>query len=375
MRKCRKAIALLSVGLLLFGCGGSDEEESVVSTKPVNEGDYRIAIPFQSSNARQTHVEFNNGREVNIDAVGEGLLRYSKERFSTSSYYLQEGQILDRDTLQVGTTLEDKEGILGFKSAENPYGLNPEKGSSIPVSSSVTIEVGTAEHKTIPVIDVFEVNFIQDLEKDAEIKGISLAIILNPTIVDATGATHTIADEQLKTLGEEAARFLFTYVKSLPSVASDTPIMIALFRQDSSDTTLAGSFFASGYGEKSIDQFDDIDEKWVIFSSDEAAKLDGQISSQFDAVKKALFQYLPNDIGMVGKGLFIDNQLDQLQIDVTTRAKTHTENVGVVQYIRELLANFTSSDYAISVRINADLEYYAMLSRSKGSSDTSVIMY
>lgn len=374
MKKTKGLLVTMSLVLLLVGCG-SKEEENVVSTQPVNEGDYRIAIPFQPSNARQTHIEFNNGREVNIAAVGEGLLRYSKEHFSTSSYYLQEGQILDRDTLQVGTTLEDKEGILGFKSADNPYGLNPEKGSSIPVDAKTTIKVGTGENKTIPVIDVFEVNFVQDLDKDAEIKGISLAIVLNPTIVDETGTEYTIADEQLSILGEEAARFLFTYIKTLPSVASDTPVMITLFRQDASDNTLPGRFFASGYGKKSIDRFDAINEQWVIFPSANAEKMDAQISSQFNAVRKALFQYLPNDIGVVGRGLFVENQLDQLQIDITTRAKTHTENVGVVQYVRELLSNFTSSDYSIAVRVNTDLEYYAMLSRGKGSSDTNVIMY
>ncbi len=368
MKKTSRLFVLMFLAVALFACSSDTQEEGTITTSPVNEGGYRIAIPFESSDATQIHVNYNRS-SADIDAIGKGLQRLSKEHFSTGTYYLQDGQILQHDDLV--KTFSNKESLLGRKSAENAFGLNPEKGSSLPINETQSIKVGT---DTVPVGDVIEYNFVKDSNKDAQIEGIAFAIVLTPNVVGEDGQKYTIKDKQLKVIGEEAGRNLMTYVKDLPEVGNNTPVMIALFKATSEDDTLPGTFFAKGYGKSNIDNFTAINEKYAVIPSDTASKLDPQVVSQFDAVKKSLFRFLPNDIAIIGQGFFVDDQLDRLMITISTQGKTQIQNEAVVQYVKELLANFNSDSYKVIVKMNANTDTYAMLQREKGSMDVSVIM-
>lgn len=355
--------------VFISGCTSSqdDNKDGVISTKAISDEGYRMAIPFHSSDMTQVHVQFNRG-SYDIEAAGKGLQRYAREHFSTSSYYLQDGQLLNKENTVTGT---NSEALLQRKSGDNPFGLNPEKDTQLPISASQSITVGSS---TIPIVDIFEYDFITDLKEDADIEGIAFAIILSSTVNDEQGNTYTINDEQLRIIGEEAGRNLLTYIKDMPEVSNNTPIMIALYKNGTGDANLPGTFFAVGYGKNSIDSFTNVNEQWVIIPSDAANDLDAQIATQFTNVKNALFKFLPNDIGMIGKGFFIDNQLYELQLTITTQGKTYVQNEAVVQYVNELLSNFSGDNYTITVKVKANTETFAMIHRERGSSSTEVIM-
>ena len=367
---------MLSLALCLSGCNSSDSEDEneITVVEAINEGDYRIAIPFAYSDARQTHIQFNRSG-YDVDAVGEGLLRYSKDYFDPDKYYLQEGQILTRNTLQAGLIYGDKEGLLGSKSTSNPYGLNPENGMNLPAEDGVTITAKAGSGGTIPVIDVFEVNFITELEEDADIKGISLAIVLNPNVVDAEGKSHVISDTNLKTYGEEAGRNLVAYLMKQPGISSKTPILVALFKAESSDDSLPGTFISVGYGKGGINSFSDVNESWVIFPGTKAESMDSTLVAEFNSIKEKLHDFLPNNTDIIGKGFFVDNRISKLMISVHMQAKTYTEKLGVTQYTYELLSQFSNTDMEITVQINGDDETYAMIKRAKGSNKCEVITY
>lgn len=372
MRKYKIGMFLLMFCMVLAGCGKEkvQEEKVVITTEPIEEGGYRTVHPFNASDAREVHTIMNLS-SYDMNAAGKGLERYSKKYFSTDSYYLQDGQLLTRDRLQINQSEVDPEGLLNRNSADNPYGLNPAKGTTIPVGDGVTIKVGSS---TIPIIDLIEYDFVQESKKDAEIKGISVAIILNPNIVDADGKKHTISNENLKLIGEEAGRKLITYLKTLPEVGANTPVMIGLFQLDAKDASLGGSYLALGYGKQGIDRFESLDETWVIIPSEEASKLDAQTSAQFTAVKNSLKNVLPNDVGIIGRGFYIDKRLNSLHLTVTTTGKSYSENLSVVQLMVGLLDNFNDDSYSVTVRIEANLETIAMLQRNAGSKEIKTIM-
>lgn len=371
MRKFNKIFLslILLVGLFaMSGCSSDDEStDATIVTQAITEDGYRIAIPFKSSDMTKVHVDYNRGY-YDIEAVGKGLQRYAKEYYKTSDYYLQDGQLLTRDNTVSSTNTER---LLGRKSGDNPFGLNPENGSSLPISNSQSIIVGNS---TIPIVDVFEYDFITDLSENADIEGLAFGIVLTSTVTDADGNTHTINDDQLRIIGEEAGRNLLTFIKDMPEVSNNTPIMIALYNNNSEDSNLGGTFFAVGYGRSSIDSFQSVNEQWAIIPSDSASDLDAQLVSQFNSVKNALFKFLPNDIGMIGKGFFIDNQIYELQLTITTQGKTYVQNAALVQYVNELLSNFSGDSYSITVKVNANTETFAMLHRERGSSSVTAIM-
>lgn len=370
MRKFNKiflSIILLIGVFAMSGCSSDDEStDATIVTQAITEDGYRIAIPFKASDMTKVHVDYNRGY-YDIEAVGKGLQRYATEYYNTSDYYLQDGQLLTREN----TVSSNTERLLGRKSGENPFGLNPENGSNLPISDSNSIKVG---NNTIPIVDVFEYDFITDLNEGADIEGLAFGIVLTPTVTDADGNTHTIQDDQLRIIGEEAGRNLLTFVKDMPEVSNNTPIMIALYKNNTGDANLGGTFFAVGYGRSGIDSFKSVNEQWAIIPSDSASDLDAQLVSQFNSVKNALFKFLPNDIAIIGKGFFVDNQIYELQLTVTTQGKTYVQNAAVVQYVNELLSNFSGNHYSITVKVNANTETFAMLHRERGSNNITAIM-
>lgn len=363
-----KWIVFLCVILLLSACGSgsSNKDQNVVVTEPIVAGDYKILSSFASSDTRQTHVEFNRGW-YDREAIGKGLMHYSKQHFSPDTYYLMEGQVFSRNDLLVGVEDGDLEGLLGRKSSDNPYGLNPELGSFI----NGDISVGPT---TTPIVDIFEINFTKEASNDPEVDGISLAIVVTPNIVDADKNDKTLSDDVLMKAGEQAAVTIVEYLRKKPEIGNKTPIYITLFKASSTDDTLPGVFFGESFAKDSV-AITKINEQWAIFPSDTATALDGAVAQQFDALKSQMHMIIPNDIGIIGKGKFVDNKLDSLQITVTSQAKTYTESSAIIQSVNELLGNFESDEFEISVRFINENDAYAMIKREKGSKKTTVIIY
>lgn len=366
-------VVLLCMVMGLVSCS-SDENagDKAIVTEPIVAGDYKILKTKASNDTRKTHIDFNRGW-YDREAVGNGLTKYSKEHFSPESYYMMEGQIISRDDLKAGITMEDTEGLLDRKSEQNTYGLNPAKGTTMPINTAgTTITVG---EKTILIADIFELDFVQEASDDPKVKGISLAIVLNPNTYDGEGNEITIDDDTLYKIGEEASISLLDYLHKDPAIGNSTPICMMLFKAQSSDDSLPGVFMAKGYGKESI-SFSRIKEQWVLFPSTDAEKLDPVLSSQFNSVKEGIFMIVPNDIGVIGKGKFDDDRLTKLQITVQTQAKTYTELMAILQTTNELLQNFDSDSYEITVRfVNNTNDFFAMIKREQGSKDTEVIYY
>lgn len=357
--------------IVLAGCSkGNDNEENKIVTEPVEEGGYRTVYPFEASDAREVHTVMNLS-PYDVMSAGKGLERYAKDYFSTDSYYLQDGKLLTRDRLMTNQSENDTEGLLNRNNKENPYGLNPTSGSTIPVDDQTTITVGS---NTVPIVDVIEYDFVKDASSDADIEGIAVSIILNPNIVDEKGNQHTLSEKSLRLVGEEAGRKLVDYLKTLPEVSANTPVMVGLFEINSEDASLGGTYLALGYGSESIDHFESVEEDWVIIPSQAASDIDPQIVSQFNTVKNSLQNVLPNDVGIIGKGFYIDNELDALMLNVETTGKTYSENLSVVQLLVTLMEHFNGDSYQITVKVNANQNTFAMLQRAKGEKDISVIM-
>ena len=366
-----KLIWLFCFVVLVSACSSGsndkkDEDKTIVSDA-LTEGDYRIITSKSSSNTRLTHADFNRGAS-GLD-VGKGLMENSKKHFSVDSYYLSEGQLIRRGELQGGID-SNKEVLLRHESEENSYGLNPKIDADFKVSNSTTIKSVNA---TIPVSDVYELNFKKSAES-SEVDGISLCIVLNPIVMDKDGVEHTMSDDILFQYGSEQAMKLINFLRKKPEVGNSTPIYIMLYNRNSSDLTLPGVFIGEGYGKDNI-SLTKISEKWAIFPSDRATSLDSITAQQFNAVKKELQMIIPNDTGIVGRGKFVDDRLDTLQITITAQAITYTEISAIVQRMNDLMNTFDSDGYEIIITIVNNNEPIAMLKRNKNTRDVIVITY
>lgn len=355
-----KIVGFLCLIIMISGCSSKSEtnKENVIVSSPVVKGEYQVLSHLASNDTRQTHVEFNRGF-YDRNAIGSGLVEFSKAHFDPSEYYLMEGQILSRNDLQTGVVFDDKSGLLGRRSDDNEYGLNPASDSQLRISNTAEITVGS---KTTPIVDIFELNFTKEAVDKPNIDGISLAIVVSSEVVDKDGKTHKIEDDMLLVIGEQAALTVIDFLRKKPEIGNKTPIYITLFNATSTDDSLPGTFIAQSFGKEGV-SFKKINEKWVLFPSSEATTMDPAFSQQFELMRKELFLIIPNDTGVIGKGKFVDNQLTTLQITVRSQAKTYTEAMAVVQTMRSMVASLGNDHMSISVRFINDEEVYAMIEK------------
>ena len=340
--------------LVLSGCShdnGDSDIENLVETQALEKGDYGATLPFKSSDSRQQH---NLRARSLIDSmyIGTGLLQYSKEYFSINNYTIQEGQFLGFDELR---------SLLGRTSDTNPDGMNPASGSSFDTGNGMI-------NAPVLVRDIYEVDFM----KGSDLHGISLAIVFNNNVSEnGTGeVTTAVTDEKLRAFAEDAVRRLITdFMRKQPEIGDTIPIYVALYKDSSKDDMLPGAYFANAYFEGRTGNFSSIDEKWVMFPSQEATSLEGTVALQFTQMKNSLYGYLPDDVNMIGKGKFESSSLKELHIDIEMYAKTATEAISLTQYVKTLLSTFTSLDYKIIVEVSCQNETIATMVRQSGSSD------
>ncbi len=352
-----KKISIVLLSILLVGCSSAQTEPTVNVINTAEVGEYAYVLPFESTEIRYSHVS------ADATEIGAGMERYAKKYFPVDEYYAMEGQIIsDYDSLF-------KPLIKLRESEENPQGLNPSTGSLFDTGTSL----GQVVLENNIILDLFEMNF---LDKDTgELAGIAITLVArdaNKTIIDGVEKEFTIGEDQLYNYMSNAGRKLESYMRNLPLVG-DVPIMIALYNIASSDDTLAGGFIGEGLFEGRLGQFNRVSEEWVLYPSVEAFNIDATVYTQFNNFKSSLTGFIEENIGVIAKGLYVDDSLNKLIIQVNTYVKTYSEAHALTQYCIELLNNFTSDTYSIVVEIKLSDETISVIQRDIATDKAEVI--
>lgn len=361
----RNKIILLSLCLVLLSGCGSDDTPKSKEINAVIQGDYNVLLPLDTSDSRNRHSSKQPGSMFDVFEIGKGLYDRSKKHFSPDSYIQKEGDVL---------TFKKLQKLLGRQSNSNDIGLNPEAGTSFDTGDGQVVD------SPFIVDDIYEIDFM----KGDELSALSIAIVLQPDQKTdaftenkvAYEKTTTISEATLRAYGEEAARKLVSYLRSQPQVGDGMPIYVTLYNVSSADNTLPGSFIAESYFKPNSrsSSFDAIEEEWVLFPSDGADKMDGATSTHFNSLRQSLYQFLPEDVSIIGKGLYIDKKIDTLYIDISVQAKTYTECQALIQQSVSLLDNFTDQDMAIKVNVLNGKETIAVMNRNKNSKKVTLTM-
>ncbi|MGX8851016.1 CamS family sex pheromone protein [Amedibacillus sp. YH-ame10] len=366
MKNKVKTLGCLLMCASLFvigGCKDDTESKKGETLKAVNENDYASYMPYQPSDAAQKHASVSTDLTQTFN-IGNQLMELSKEHFSPDTYTFRESEYLDYDTLDA---YSGGSGLLGrFNKEDNPYGMNPVVGTSFPVEDGGEIEIDSTD---VLLLDIYEF----DWYKGDEIKGISLAFVLNDKIGDAINPS-TVKKEKLQIYAEETARKTVEYLrKKVPAVGQNLPIYVVLYNTSSTDETLPGSFFSDVYYKSKVDgTFQSINEQWVLFPTEAATTLDGTTATSFSRFKAAFKDKMPYDVAIVGKGHYLNNAIDKLEITVTLHARSSGEVKSAIQMINDKLSLF-ATNFEITVDISSDTTHAAVIKREKGSSSTTVI--
>ena len=313
-----KILIILVLFLALVSCN----KQETVGDLTIHSSDntsYPVAIPFEPSQLRYFHYADNA-----LD-IGQNMIEYSKNYFSTSKYILHEGSILKEHG-------DDLLALINRSSDSNPTGLNP--------SVTTVFDIGNNKTVTGPVIinDIFEINF-REINQPNKLAAITLALVVRSNIEDDKGNIVTVDSEKLYAFATNAGIALASYFQSLPGVF-DAPIGIIIYDDSKIDDGLSGTVIAEGLFTGRSGQFTRINQSTAFLPTNTSSEKDKALYNQFLNLKKSLLNYIPENLSIIGKGLYEENQAIKLKITVTILAKTYTEVYVLTEYLISLLNDF-----------------------------------
>lgn len=361
-----KLIVLLAL-LLLVGCIDGFKQEVQPSTQEEELTDamdeipvslenfddttrYAIKYPFKQSIQRLDHEMYGISRNDTYE-VTKQLQVLSSQYFSVDDYMVGEGQVLNSTQFR---------NVLRFNSENYPEGLNPNQDEVFKTEQNKEVK------QPILVQSLYEMNFYP--KNGEELEGIAFAIALNGQVSSNTINPDSLPKDDLIEYGENAARKLVSYVRTLDNMGN-IPIFVAIYDLASMDSVVPGGFASYGFFESNSSQFTKINHSWVVLPSNTAKQQVPEEATEFELMKSNVETFLEQEkVGVIGKARLINNKVNYLQVTVNTSGKTYLEVQGLAQYISlQLQERFKTSDFPILVEIKADFETVMALERNNGN--------
>jgi len=293
------ALILLSI-LILTGCGRSEESQVVF-----DDSYYTIASPFKRAVGNFSLSSFDR------EEVSSMLMQLSMEHFRTNNSLYQEGQYL---------TTEELRDLL----------------STDKLNKVEDIEVDGIIISPKFITAIYEQNY---LSLNGDLKGISLAIILNPRQSYRGGNNllyKNISEEIVLQYGKDKVTELLEYMYSKEEL-EDIQIMVALFLEN---YRIKGSFKYSGITTNTDIEFENINYHYQFLDSRYVINNDFANYNNFKAIRDAATEFI--NLHMVGYGLYKDDELVRVKLIVTTPFLNKPELLYLSNIISSNL-NFTAN--------------------------------
>lgn len=366
----KKGVSILTALLLLTSCAPNskeddeivqkddeqaEEEISIVPSYQLSKDNYKMILPFRPSEARGVIIT-QLGNRLDINEMEEGLRRHSTEVYSPEKYYFEEGQYISED--QVNSWIDS---------------LNPDKPDE---------GAKKDEYKDNPRIlsHVLEQNFLKKTDDDSvELVGISIGIALKSVYSFTTktgGPTHheDISQKEMLKAGKDAAEKVVEDIREIEGL-EDVPIMLALYREEEETSPVPGNFVTKTNiesGEKGIGKWEDVDEDYVLFPSDEAKEDHFDEYELVNSFANDISKYFPNYVGVIGEGFYIDDELQQLSIEIPIEFYGAAEVTGFTQYAFGLVKEMFPNYYDLEIKVTSNDQVESLIYQEAGEDEPIV---
>lgn len=375
----RLLIGVLGATLLLTGCSTKQSEtedvvesdtaeEATITKYSISDEYYKSPFPYKVSETRGLLSSNMTGR-LDIDNFETDLLRIAQETFSTDDYIFQEGQYLDSETVL---------SWIHRVSEDNPEGLNPALSG-----------VGTTEQQNtaspLYLSHILEQDYLTiDSDNNTSLGGVVIGLAMNSVhyynLDDSEGGYPrevSISDSDIKKQGEKMAQEILTRIRQIEGL-EEVPVTMVIYKQEEKNSLVPGNVLETtnvGKGDSSIGDWEELNETYYLFPSTEASKNVVDDSTKFDNFKEKIEDYFPNYTGVIGRGFYIDNQLQTLNIDIPIQFYSKAEVIAFTQYVTTLtIDNFP--EYAeVNVSIYSNDKQESLIMKPKGEVTPTVHIY
>ncbi|WP_181347904.1 CamS family sex pheromone protein [Thalassobacillus sp. CUG 92003] len=347
----------------------SQRENAVIANHTLSDNRYPTLFS-ESNGANHSKARGVINRQISnrldIDELETGLRRHSKEYFSPENYYFQPGQYLDQNT--VYSWLER------YEEGETEKGLNP------------ALEESTeGEFRDNPryLSHILEQNYMQKNEDDVvELKGASIGLALKSTYefqTETGGPTYeeNISREEMIQKGKEYAQQVLDRMREIEGL-QDKPLMIALYREESSGAMTPGNFVMKTYvegGATQIGEWEELNEDHILFPSDEAEEDHFEDSELMSDFRNELSKYFPDFVGFIGDGFYVDKELQNISIDVPIQFNSKSEVIGFTQYTYSLVKDMFENYYDVEINIKSKDRQESLIVKKAGEEEPFVHIY
>ena len=395
-----RKILLVAIGivLMLTGCApnfqkqeeivqdqknSKEEETAIIPKYKISDEYYRTILPFKESETRGLVVN-NLNTKYNLSEFETGLMRVASNHFDPDTYLFQEGQYLDKKTVTSWLKRKDSPAQIeekALKEKKKPkeidnLGLNPIDDGQGSIAER-------NEKSPIYLAHILEHNYLTvDDNGKGSLSGVVIGLALNSVHYyqkEQYGATfetkisHDVLAAEGKKIGEEIIKRLRT-IEGLKEV----PITIALFEQASKTSVIPGTFFSyahAGKGSANLGDWKNIDEKYVLFPSNEATDQHRDDVTAFSNFKQDVEDYFPNFNGVVGRAFYAGGQLQELNIDIPIQFYGQTEAIGFTQFITGKVMEHFPDYIAVQVYVSSVLGPEALVVKDINQKEPFVHIY
>ncbi|HVG41601.1 MAG TPA: CamS family sex pheromone protein, partial [Chitinophagaceae bacterium] len=343
---------------------GKAKEQSVVPKYAISDEYYKTTIPFDGGNARGLVVQGLNSR-LDIDEFETGLMRIAKESFSTKDNFLKGGKALDTQTIQMlvkrkRTDAEQKELEDKLKKDAVKFpniGLNPALGTG-----SESLEVKNKKNP-IYISNILEHDYyVKKGDNGEERVGMVVGLAMNS--VQYFNEEHgypreaAIPDEKMLAEGKKMAQEILKVIHQKEPETKNIPITFAIYRQAPKSSLVPGNFVSYANAEKGSETVEDwkqINEKYYLFPS-EQAKTDNKREdlARVSNFKAKLSDYFQGDYtAVIGTGMYRDDELREMKLDIPVQFNGKAEIVGFTQYVAGLVMEYFPNYMKVQVTIKS----------------------
>ncbi|PLT33307.1 CamS family sex pheromone protein [Bacillus sp. V5-8f] len=379
----------LMLAMLLGGCApqfekqqevvqesDNSKEKVIIPKYNISDKYYRTIPQFEPSKARGLVVSNLNTR-YDIEEFETGLMRMAQTQFDQDHYLYQEGQYLNKRTVQLWLNRKftpeqlKEEGL----SPKDNIGLNPMDPGKGDIDKR-------NQENPIYLAHILEQNYLIRNQNDKlELGGVVIGLALNSVHYyqkEEYGATYSSKVKNMEQEGKKIAQEVLKRLRKMDKLHS-VPITIALFEQKENSSVVPGNFISYtnvGEGSNEIGRWKDINEKYYLFPADEKTKNKFRADvNAFESFKQDVEKYFPNFNGVIGRAFYVDDQLQELDINIPIQFYGKSEAIGFTQYVTGKVMQHFQDYISVQVSITSVNGQEALIVRKSGEKEPFVHIY
>ncbi|SOB98977.1 protein involved in sex pheromone biosynthesis [Ureibacillus xyleni] len=331
----------------------AEVETTIIPSIQISDRYYRTLVPYKESASRGLVVS-NLFTKYDINEVETGLMRLSQNVYDTDTYYFQEGQYLDSETVSNWLYRSNQ----NQKESPELHGLNPPDTDAS--GNKLSPEV-RAKQAPIYLAHIVEQNYLTKTEDNkVKIGGISIGLALNSIYYyqkEQYGEYYEepIPEADIEKKGKQIAEEVLTRLRARPDM-KDIPIVIGLFKQEERNSIVPGTYFAysvSENGQSSLGEWQKINEEYVTFPMSSPDEIYREANDKFLNLKQDVDKYFANYTSVIGRGFYQNNQMTKLSIEIPIQFYGSTEIIGFSQYLSGVIIKQLPNDIDIEVSITS----------------------